>query len=153
MVLHSVWNLFFGAGMKITLSSSALRQVQPHEIALRFVLGGLITVLTGLITMRFGPVIGGLFLAFPAILPASISLIQKHEMRKKQERGMNGQQRAKYAAGVEAAGAMMGSLGLFSFGLVVWRFAPHYDAWMVLLGATTAWFAVAIAAWAIHKSL
>jgi hypothetical protein len=103
--------------------------------------------------MQFGPVVGGLFLAFPAILPASMSLIQKHEMRKKQEQGLNGRQRARYAAGVEAAGAMMGSLGLFGFGFVVWRFAPHYDAWMVLLGATTAWFAVAIAAWTIHKSL
>lgn len=139
--------------MKITFSSSALRQVQTHELTLRFVLGGLVTVFTGLITMQFGPVVGGLFLAFPAILPASMSLIQKHEMRKKQEQGMNGRQRARYAAGVEAAGAMMGSLGLFGFGLVVWRFAPHHDAWLVLLGATTAWFAVAIAAWTIHKSL
>jgi hypothetical protein len=139
--------------MKITFSSSALRQFQTHELALRFVLGGLVTVVTGLITMQFGPVVGGLFLAFPAILPASMSLIQKHEMRKKQEQGLNGRQRARYAAGVEAAGAMMGSLGFFGFGLVVWRFAPHYDAWLVLFGATIAWFAVAIAAWTIHKSL
>jgi len=36
------------------------------------------TVIAGLIAFRFGPVVGGLFLAFPAIFPASATLIERH---------------------------------------------------------------------------
>jgi hypothetical protein len=37
--------------------------------AIRFVIGGLITTATGLVARKFGPVVGGLFLAYPAIFP------------------------------------------------------------------------------------
>jgi hypothetical protein len=45
----------------------------------------------------FGPSIGGLFLAFPA-LPASATLIEKHEKHKKEENGVEGRHPALIAA-------------------------------------------------------
>ena len=48
------------------------------------------TVLAGVIAKKFGPVVGGLFLAFPAIFPASATLIEKHERERKERKGLKG---------------------------------------------------------------
>lgn len=45
----------------------ALKEGRWYEYAIRFVLGGIATVLAGLIADAFGPAYGGLFLAFPAV--------------------------------------------------------------------------------------
>src|SRR3984957_16087318 len=64
---------------RVQLNLPSLKETKPHEYAVRFLFGGLCTVLAGLIAERFGPGIGGLFLAFPAIFPAGTSLIESHE--------------------------------------------------------------------------
>jgi Protein of unknown function (DUF3147) len=69
--------------MRIQADPSALRETKWHEYAVRFLSGGLITVIAGIIAKHFGPVVGGLFLAFPAIFPASATLIEKHEKKRK----------------------------------------------------------------------
>ena len=51
------------------------------DLAIRFGFGGAVTVTTELIARTFGPEIAGLFLAFPAILPASLTLIRQNEGR------------------------------------------------------------------------
>lgn len=111
------------------------------------------TALTGLIATKFGPGIGGLFLAFPAILPASVTLIEKHEREKKEKLGLHGTIRGREAAGVDAAGAATGSIALFVFAVVVWRFLPGHRAWLVIGGATLIWAGVAYAMWRIRKAL
>lgn len=63
--------------MIVRFKPSSLRQTRWHEYLARFVLGGAMTLIAGLIAARFGPVVGGLFLAFPAIFPASATLIEK----------------------------------------------------------------------------
>ena len=68
------------------------------------------TVVAGLIAARFGPVVGGLFLAFPAIFPASATLIEKHVRERKEKAGMPGARRGKEAAALDAAGAALGKL-------------------------------------------
>ena len=65
--------------MKIKFNAGAVLQTKGCEYLVRFVIGGGITVMAGLIADRFGPTVGGLFLAFPAIFPASATLIEKHE--------------------------------------------------------------------------
>ena len=55
--------------MLIKTDWSILRTTKWNDYAVRFFLGGTITVVAGLIAKEFGPVIGGLFLAFPAIFP------------------------------------------------------------------------------------
>ncbi len=136
--------------MQITIDVSALRQTKWHQYAVRFVFGGLITSIAGMIAKEYGPGIGGLFLAFPAIFPASATLIEKHERERKRKYGMDGTQRGREAASVDAAGAAMGSVGLFGFALLVWRLLPRCNPWLVLPGATLAWLAVSILVWKIR---
>lgn len=64
--------------MVVRLHLSALRQSRWYEIVLRILFGGIATVLTGLIAKASGPVVAGLFLAFPAIFPSTATLIEKH---------------------------------------------------------------------------
>jgi hypothetical protein len=137
--------------MNITIGFTSLTENRPHEYVLRFVFGGLITALAGWIATRFGPVIGGLFLAFPSIFPATVTLIERHEARKKAELGMAGEQQARCAAGADAAGAAIGSLGLAMYGLIVWQYASDYEGWIVLSAATLVWFLVACAIWVLRK--
>lgn len=117
----------------------------------RFVFGGLITAIAGIIAKKYGPGVGGVFLAFPAIFPASATLIEKHEKEKKEEEGLQGTQRAREAASVDAVGSAIGSIGLFVFAVLVWRFLPTHATWIVLMGATMAWLAVSILLWLIRK--
>jgi hypothetical protein len=125
--------------MQIKVDPSVIGQTRWYEYTIRFLFGGLITAVAGIIAKKFGPVIGGLFLAFPAIFPASATLIEKHEKQKKEAQGLQGTQRGREAASIDAAGSAMGSVGLFVFALLVWKFAPRYNTWMVLMGATLAW--------------
>ena len=74
--------------MLIQVDPSALGQTKWHEYAVRFLFGGLITAIAGIIAKKFGPGVGGLFLAFPAIFPASATLIEKHEKEKKESEGL-----------------------------------------------------------------
>jgi hypothetical protein len=107
----------------------------------------------GLVAKRFGAGIGGLFLAFPAILPGTATLIEKHEKEKKQKAGMDGTERGRRAAGVDAAGAAMGAVGLAAFGLVAWEKLPDSHTAIVLLGATLAWMATSILIWFARETL
>ena len=97
--------------MNISVSLSGLAQTKPLEFALRFVFGGIVTALAGLIATEFGPVIGGLFLAFPSIFPATATLIEKHEAKKKKQEGIQGRYLAKCAAGADAGAGSEGLSG------------------------------------------
>ena len=137
--------------MRVRFDTAALRQTKWHQYAIRFVFGGLITAAAGIIAKQYGPVIGGLFLAFPAIFPAGATLIEKHEKVKKQKAGMSGTVRGRQAASVDGAGAAMGSGGLLVFALLVWEFVSRHRSWMVLLIATAAWLVVSVLIWQIRK--
>jgi hypothetical protein len=97
--------------------------------------------------------IGGLFLAFPAIFPASATLIEKHEKEKKELRGLNGAGRGRSAASIDAAGASIGAIALAVFASIVWQFLTRTHAWVVLAIATVFWLAVSVGVWHIRKRL
>jgi len=144
--------------VKIKLDTSGLRQSRWYEYLARILFGGTVTALAGLIAKRFGPEIGGLFLAFPAIFPATATLIekheqQKHEKQKKERAGDSGTKRGSAAAGVDAAGAAMGSIGLAAFALVVWLRLPASGMSIVLIGATLAWFVTSASVWEFRETL
>ncbi len=139
--------------MRIKVDFSTLGQTKWRDYAVRFLLGGLITVVAGIIAKKFGPGIGGLFLAFPAIFPASATLIEKHEKEKKKARGLKGEARGRRAASIDAAGSSMGSIGLFVFAFVVWQFMPRDRAWIVLGMAMVLWLGVSVAVWQIRKAM
>jgi hypothetical protein len=137
--------------MRINFELSALRRTRWYEYALRFFFGGGITVATGLIAKRYGPVFGGLFLAFPAIFPASATLIEKHETEKKVRAGMIGGSRGRKAAALDARGAALGSLGLACFATAVWRELPGCNAVLVLLTALGIWLSLAVLLWFVQR--
>ena len=108
-------------------------------------------LVAGLIAAQFGPVVGGIFLAFPSIFPATATLIEKHEAKKKKQEGMHGRYLEKCATGADAAGAAMGTIGLLAFGMLVWQLSESVAPWMVLTTATIAWFAVSMTVWIVRK--
>jgi hypothetical protein len=132
--------------MLIHFRTAALKETRWYEYLIRLVLGGLVTVATGVIGNKFGPAEAGLFLAFPAIFSASATLIEKHERRRKVRRGLEGSRRGKEAAALDAAGAALGSIGLAAFGLIVWMFAQW--GLPVLASAAVVWILASAALWA-----
>ena len=136
--------------VKIKIDLSGPQQSKWYEYLIRFAFGGVVTALTGIIAQRCGPEIGGLFLAFPAIFPATATLLEKHERKKKEKYGRAGRIRAREVVGVDAAGAAMGSVGLLAFAAIVWRWLPRYPIAVVLCAATVAWAAGALLTWEAH---
>ena len=128
-----------------------MKRAKWWEYVLRFVLGGLVTAGAGVIAKKLGPTFGGLFLAFPAILAASATLVEKHERERKEQKGLTGTYRGRHAAGADAAGAAMGSVGLIAFAIVVWRGLPGHRAWVVIIAATLLWGVVSLAVWDTWK--
>jgi hypothetical protein len=137
--------------MKINVELDVVRQTKWYEYALRFLFGGLITATAGIIAKKFGPEIGGLFLAFPAIFPASATLIENHERERKARLGLKGTKRAAQAVSVAAAGASIGSIGLAAFALAVWKTIPNHSPWLALLGAILVWMTLSVLLWQIRK--
>src|ERR1700685_3593268 len=136
--------------MKIELNRASLRQLKLHDYLTRFLLGGAITVATGLIAKHFGPVIGGLFLAFPAILPSGATLIEKHERDKKRRAGIARTIRGRLAAALDARGAAMGTIALPAFGLVGLKLLPLHNAAVILAGALAVWVVLAVLIWRVR---
>jgi hypothetical protein len=138
--------------MRIELNFSALQTTPWTDYAVRFLFGGAIAVLTGLIAKRYGAAVGGLFLAFPAILPASATLVEKHEGRKKLRAGIKGSTRGRQAAALDARGAASGSVGLICFAVSVWKLLPSWNAAVILIIGTMIWLGASVLIWRIRKS-
>jgi hypothetical protein len=137
--------------MNVRFDFSMLARTKWWEFGIRFLFGGTITVIAGLLAKKFGPVLGGLFLAFPAIFPASATLIEKHEREKKQQARMIGMIRGRQAAALDARGAVFGSVGLAVFGLIAWDLLPQWNPALVLSAALLVWVAVAVLVWRASK--
>ena len=139
--------------MRINIDPSSLKKTRWYEFAVRFLAGGLITAAAGMIAKKFGAGVGGLFLAFPAIFPASATLIEKHEKQKKECAGIHGSTRGRKAAAVDAAGAAIGSIGLLAFAFLVKRLLASYNPGLVLAGSTVVWLAVSLLLWQIRERM
>jgi hypothetical protein len=138
--------------MIVQLRLYALRETRWYEYLVRFALGGAMTVIAGLMAAGFGPIVGGLFLAFPAIFPASATLIEKHVRERKEKAGLAGARRGKEAAALDAKGATLGSFGLAAFAVVIWLLIERASS-LALVFATVVWFVVAILAWTLRRVL
>jgi Protein of unknown function (DUF3147) len=107
-----------------------VRQVGPRDLALRFIAGAVTSIAAGAVTLAFGTRTGGIFLAFPAILAASLTLIE--------------QQEDSAEAREDARGAVIGACALAVFAAIgALAFGKMNDA--IALGlATLGWFVVAL---------
>jgi hypothetical protein len=141
------------SAMNIGFNPGAVKSTSLRDNLVRFSLGGGITAVAALIAARYGPVIGGLFLAFPAIFPAGATLIEKREKLKKQRSGYDGTNRGRLAAALDARGACLGCIGLLAFAAVVWRMLPAHSLALTLIVATLAWACVSILLWWLERAL
>ncbi len=143
--------------MNVQVRLSAIKQTKWYEYLIRFVFGGLITVAAGLIAKKYGLVIGGLFLAFPSIFPASVTLVQTHQERREEKKGETDEEdkeeKGRRAAAATAHGTVLGAFGLLAFAVVIWQFSLVLPPWLVLAIALVIWFGVAVLAWWISQKL
>jgi hypothetical protein len=116
----------------------------------RFALGGLATVVAGVVSDIWGSVWGGLFLAFPATFCASAMLIEEHEREEKEKRGLKGIECGKNAAALDATGAGLRGAALPLFGAIIWASAKDTAAGALAL-ATAAWLAAAVLLWLTRR--
>jgi len=112
---------------RVALAPAEMANANPREYALRFAFGVAVSVVAGVVGMRFGPRAGGLFLAFPAILPAALTLLEEHD--------------GAGAADADAQGGILGAAGLLAFSAVV-AIAATRAGVIALPAALVAWTAV-----------
>jgi hypothetical protein len=136
--------------MRIRFDFAALCRSKPKEYAVRFFFGGTVTLLAGVVAHYCGSSVGGLFLAFPAILPAGATLIAKHEERRKRKAGLDGKERGRLAAALDTRGAVIGACGLFFFAFSVHSLLPVLPVAAALGLATLAWFASSVLIWRLR---
>ncbi|MCA1453093.1 DUF3147 family protein [Bradyrhizobium sp. BRP22] len=137
----------------IRFSPSSLKEGRWYEYMVRFALGGAATVFTGLVSSRYGAVVGGVFLALPAIFCASATLIEKHEIRRKRKAGLAGERRGQMAAAVDAAGAALGALGMLAFAVGFAMLVLRSNILAAFVGASLAWLIIAVLAWYVRRKM
>ena len=113
-----------------------LRHVKPKGMVLRFAFGAAISVVAGLVGLAGGPRLGGLFLAAPAILPATLTLIERDQGR--------------HQAELEVSGSVMGGFALGAFAVVAAILLGIAPWWLALPAALVAWIAVAVSLYLIR---
>ena len=113
-----------------SLQPRDIARVRPRDLLYRFGAGALTSVAAGLITLAFGARTGGLLLAFPAILAASLTLIQEEDDAAQ--------------AREDARGAVLGGLGLAVFAAVAALMLGHVGWGLTLACAAAAWLLSAV---------
>jgi hypothetical protein len=139
--------------MLLRFQTDSLKNTTPAEWVKRFLFGGTVTVLASLIDRKWGPVVGGLFLAFPGIFPPSASLVEKHKIEREGKEGKQGVRLARAEASVEATGASIGALGLAAFAGVLWWRLPAHGAVSSLGMALAAWAVVSWCGWWVRERM
>jgi hypothetical protein len=117
------------AGLVPSVDPGEIARHKPAEYLMRFAFGAAISLGAALIGMKFGPVVGGVFLGFPAILPASLTLIEKKEGRQQ--------------AAIDSEGAVLGAVAMVVFAVVVTVWVTSWGVVVTLLVALAVWLGVA----------
>jgi hypothetical protein len=114
-----------GPDEEVGTQLTEVRRIRPRDLLVRFAFGAATSAFAGALTIAFKPRVGGVFLAFPAILAATLTLIAEEE--------------DKARAREDARGAVVGAVALALFaaiGVVGFeRIAPP----LVLAAAGAAW--------------
>lgn len=139
--------------MAVKLQLSALRQTRWYELILRIFFGGVATVCTGLIAKSSGPVVAGLFLAFPAVFPSTATLVEKHTKERRRRAGLDGSLRAADGVAIEARGAILGSIGMIAFAAAMWLALPHLLPVLGFVLASAVWLVISVAVWQLRRRL
>jgi hypothetical protein len=122
----------------VSSDSGRLRDTRPRDLVIRFAFGFAVSVIAGFVSLGIGDRAGGLFLAFPAILPASLTLIADKE--------------GKSQAEVDAGGALIGAAALVAFAVVAWQSLTRLPLVVAETAAFVAWLAASVAAYFAIRS-
>jgi len=107
-----------------------LKNVHAGDLAQRFVFGATVSLMAGIVGLLAGARAGGLFLAFPAILPAALTMIEKNEGRRQ--------------AVQDVRGAFFGAVGLVVFALVCDLVILRLPVGVTVLLALVCWTVAAL---------
>jgi hypothetical protein len=124
---------------EVRVRPGELKRSSPRLWLVRFGFGVGVSVLAGVVSALAGPRVGGVFLAFPAIMLAALTLVAKEE----------GVRQARN----DARGATFGSLGGLTFAVVVAATVTRWPLWAALTVATLAWAVVAVGGYFIARRL
>ncbi|GGV86734.1 hypothetical protein GCM10015535_35450 [Streptomyces gelaticus] len=124
---------------RVRVDWRAALRTPRKDVLLRFGFGAGVSLLAAAVSALFGSFIGGVFLAFPAILLASLTLVAEEE----------GIRRARD----DARGAALGTLGLLVFAIVAAVLVRHHSAWLAFGAATAAWAWTSLTAYALAWAL
>ena len=133
--------------MRVHFRLASLKTTSWTDYGVRFVFGGAISVIAGYLAKEYGPTFGGLFLAFPAIFPATSTLIEFSEREQKERKGKSGYMRGRRVAAVNARGGIWGSAALLCFAAFGWKLLPRWNAAGILLAALCLWVLASIIFW------
>jgi nicotinamide-nucleotide amidase len=122
----------------LRIEPGRLRSLIIHDYVIRFGFGFLISVLAAVIGQIAGPRVGGLFLAFPAILPATLTLVERKD-------GIG-------QALSDIRGATLGAIGMIAFAVVMVLAVRRTPA-VGLGGAVAGWVVVSGLAYLLVRGL
>ena len=108
-----------------SLTLARLREVRPRDLALRFLAGAATSIVAGVISYAVSARVGGFFLAFPAILGASLTLVEEQEDSAE--------------AREDSRGATIGGCALAAFAAVAALSLSDVPSVLALALATAAW--------------
>jgi hypothetical protein len=110
------------------LQPAKLKEVGASDLVVRFAFGALISVVASVVSL-WNAKAGGMFLAFPAILPATLTLIEKKQSKREAEE--------------DDEGAILGSVAMFAFAATATWALTALPAGLSLAAASGAWLTVA----------
>jgi hypothetical protein len=108
-------------GRLFAVDVGALREIPLPALVVRFAFGATISVVAGLIGVLAGKAAGGVMLAAPAVLPATLTIVERHEGRG--------------PAVTEVEGAVPGAVALIGFAGVAAASTARIPLGAALLGA------------------
>jgi Protein of unknown function (DUF3147) len=114
----------------IALRPGKLREVNWGEVGIRFAFGAAVSLVAGVVGVLFGAAAGGVWLAFPAILPAGLTLVERKENRRQAER--------------DVRGAILGAVGMVAFAATVYIGVPLVGGLVAVLVALLVWMVVSL---------
>jgi PncC family amidohydrolase len=120
------------------LDVASVRKIGLRDHAVRFAFGAAMSVIAAVIGIAASHRLAGLFLAFPAILPAALTLLERKE-------GLA-------QAVSDVRGATIGAIGMFAFALTAAVALPHSPQ-IALPAAMAAWIVVSVGIYAVLRLL
>src|SRR5215207_5267770 len=104
-----------------------VRALRSRDLLVRFLFGAVTSAVAGSLSILFSPIMGGVFLAFPAILAASLTLIAEEEDRREAREDARG------ATVGAVALAGFAAIGVLAFTEIAWppALAAAFAGWVV----------------------